>query len=103
MNIQFDTTTVSDGSYKMKVIATADDNTGDVESFITPENFTIDNTAPLLTVTTTNNTVANTPITVITGTAFDVNADEIYTNDSNWVWNGSYRSWNFTNLSTIAV
>lgn len=103
MNIPFDTTTVSDGSYKMKVIATADDNPDDVESFITPENFTIDNTAPLLTVTTTNNTVVNTPITVITGTAFDVNADEIQANESNWVWNGSYTSWNFTNLSTIAV
>ena len=103
MNIPFNTSNVSDGSYKMKVIATADDNPSDVESFITPENFTIDNTAPLLTVTTTNNTVVNTPITVITGTAFDVNADEIQSNDSNWIWNGSYTSWNFTNLTTIAV
>ena len=44
MNIFFDTINVLDGEYKMNVTATAGDNPLDVQSFLTFENFTINNT-----------------------------------------------------------
>jgi len=100
VHIAFNTTTVPDGEYKMKVTATADDNPNNVQSYITPENFTIDNTKPQISIITTNNTVWSS-VPTINGTAFDINADEIYANDSDWIWNGNYTIWNFTNNEGI--
>ena len=48
MNITFDTSLVPDGVYRMNVTAVADDNPLDIESHITTENFTIDNTNPTI-------------------------------------------------------
>ena len=43
VDIEFDTKNVLNGRYRMKVTAVADDNTSDVTSFLTPNNFTTDN------------------------------------------------------------
>ncbi|TKY91895.1 MAG: hypothetical protein C5S46_03490 [Candidatus Methanomarinus sp.] len=43
VDIVFDTEKVLNGVYKMNVTAVADDNSSDVESFLTTANFTIDN------------------------------------------------------------
>jgi len=48
VNITFDTSLVADGVYRMNVTAVADDNSLDIQSYITPDNFTIDNTAPTI-------------------------------------------------------
>jgi hypothetical protein len=42
----FNTSEVPDAQYKMNVTAVADDNANDVETYLTPTNFTVDNTAP---------------------------------------------------------
>ena len=49
MWINFNTSLVKDGIYRMKVIATSGDNPLDIKSYITIDNFTIDNTAPEIT------------------------------------------------------
>ena len=41
MNVYFDTTQVPNGTYKMNVTAIADDNSSDVQSYLTSKNFTI--------------------------------------------------------------
>jgi lysophospholipase L1-like esterase len=46
VNVIFDTSTVSDGKYRMNVTAVVDDNSSDVESYLTTVNFTVDNTVP---------------------------------------------------------
>ena len=46
VNVIFNTSTVADAQYRMNVTAVADDNSSDVESYLTTVNFTIDNTAP---------------------------------------------------------
>lgn len=43
VNIEFDTKDVLNGRYRMKVTAVADDNSSDVTTFLTPNNFTADN------------------------------------------------------------
>jgi len=102
VNILYTTTAVPDGQYKMNVTAVADDNPNDVRSLITPENFTIDNTNPLLAITSTNNTTCYS-VPAIDGPAFDINPDEIYANDSDWIWNSNYTNWSFTNNEDVAI
>ncbi|TKY91280.1 MAG: LamG domain-containing protein, partial [Candidatus Methanomarinus sp.] len=46
VNVIFDTSTVSDAKYRMNVTAVVDDNSSDVESYLTTVNFTVDNTVP---------------------------------------------------------
>jgi len=46
VNVIFNTSTVPDTQYRMNVTAVADDDSSDVESYLTPVNFTVDNTAP---------------------------------------------------------
>jgi len=57
MNITFNTSLVPDGIYKMNVTAIADDDATDIQTYLTVENFTIDNTNPLISFT--NDTTAN--------------------------------------------
>jgi len=102
INILYNTTAVSDGQYRMNVTAVADDKPNNVRSIITPENFTIDNTNPLLTITSSNNTTYYS-VPPIDGLAFDINPDEIYANDSEWIWNGNYTDWSFTNNEDVAI
>ena len=46
VNVIFNTSTVADAQYRMNVTAVADDDSSDVESYLTTVNFTVDNTAP---------------------------------------------------------
>jgi len=48
VHVYFDTNLAEDGSYKMNITAIADDNSNNIESHLTCENFTIDNTNPLI-------------------------------------------------------
>ncbi len=43
INVTFDTTLVPDGLYRMNVTAVADDDPADIQSYLTVENFTINN------------------------------------------------------------
>jgi hypothetical protein len=48
--INFNTSLVQDGLYKTNVSATSGDNPLDIQSFLTAQNFTIDNTAPAVSI-----------------------------------------------------
>ena len=49
MHIDFNTSLVTDGIYKVNITAVADDDAKDIQSTLTCENFTIDNTPPQFT------------------------------------------------------
>jgi len=63
--------------------------------------YTYDITNPLLTITSTNNTLTNI-LPTINGTTSDANNDSIYANNSAWSWNNNYTNWGFTNNTNIA-
>ena len=90
---------IADGTYS--ILITANDSAGNVNSTETVS-FTVDNTNPSLSITTSNNTVSNTLISSIEGTASDTNTDTIYANNSAWTWNNTYTNWKFTNNTNIA-
>lgn len=52
IHVFFNTSLVSDGLYRMNITAVANDNPNDMESTLTFENFTIDNTHPSITLST---------------------------------------------------
>jgi len=92
------TSAISDGTYT--ILITANDSAGNLNN-TEIISFTVDNTLPILTITTSNNTVSNT-LTTIEGTASDINNNTIYANNTAWTWNGTYTSWKFTNNTNIA-
>ena len=87
--------TVSDSFYNWYINCT---NSTTNQSEI--REITIDTINPLFSITTSNNTISNTLVT-IEGTASDTNEDSIYSNNTAWAWNGNYTNWNFTNSSNI--
>jgi len=92
------TSAIPDGNYVIKI--TANDTAGNPNSTETV-NFTVDKTNPSLSITTSNNTLSNTIIT-IEGTASDTNTDTVYSNNTAWTWNTTYTDWKFTNSSAIS-
>ncbi|MCK4669769.1 MAG: right-handed parallel beta-helix repeat-containing protein [Nanoarchaeota archaeon] len=88
LNISFNTSLVDDGEYRMNVTAVADDNSSNIESVLTVNNFTIDNTPPFIS---------------------DENATNIYADRANIVWttdedsNSSVNYGDTTALGTIKV
>jgi len=46
VHVDFDTSSVADGNYKMNISAQSNDDATDIKEYVTVENFTIDNTAP---------------------------------------------------------
>ncbi|MHA1232598.1 MAG: hypothetical protein ACTSPQ_18355, partial [Candidatus Helarchaeota archaeon] len=55
LNITFNTSLVPDGKYRINITAIADDNSEDIKSFLTPNNFTIDNNPPTITILSPTN------------------------------------------------
>ena len=90
-------TNIAQGTYH--ILITANDTFGNTNSSLFV--FTYDSINPSLTITTGNNTINNTMVT-IEGTASDTNTDTIYCNDTDWTWNTTYTSWAFTNNTVIA-
>ena len=90
---------LANGQYS--VLITANDTAGKTSSVVA--NFTVDKTAPSITLTyNLTNIVINRAISLI-GTASDAHNDSIYTNDSHFTVNGgTYGNWNFTNQTVLA-
>lgn len=72
IHITFDTTNVTDGTYRMNITALDPDNVGETLSFLTPNNFTIDNTAPTVQLFSP----ANKTTTTIKDTGFNYNVTD---------------------------
>ncbi|MFH1643006.1 MAG: hypothetical protein ABIC04_08995, partial [Nanoarchaeota archaeon] len=89
----------SDAYYEWNVTPFDDEENGTTSA---SRYYTYDTTNPSLSITTANNSVNNTPVTVIEGTASDTNVDTIYSNNTDWTWNATYTSWNFTNATSVA-
>ncbi len=98
-HIYFNTKNVNDGKYKMNVTARADDNPSDIESYLTENNFTVDNTIPVakFKVPTTNAGCHNQNFIEANATANDTNLNIIII----YLYNTtSGDTLNFTNCST---
>jgi len=73
MWLNFNTSLVKDGKYRMNITAVSGDNPSDIESDMTIDNFTIDNTAPNITIVSpANNTFTNNTLINFTANLSDV-------------------------------